>query len=190
MKKLSMMLALAVLAGCSNTQPQQVNYQPTAPAVEQTANAEGVTFTLNSQDLRTAQYVGLYRVDDDRSMPIHPRQNVRIAIDSELSTLFENLGYTLTPNGENEVKVEVLELLANVTPGSFSSETSAKMVIQLTAESPKGKFVKTYRGSARIERNKADEDTVAAVLNRVTNVVLETISTDTELQSYLETNFK
>ena len=189
MKKLFTIFTIALLAGCSSTQPQQVSYQPKAPEVESVAGAESVAFTLTSKDLRTAQYVGLYRVNDDRSMPIHPRQNVRIALDSELSSLFSDLGYTLTPNGENSVKIEILELLANVSPGSFTSTTSAKMAVQLTAESPQGKFVKTYRGEANLEGSGVDEDKVASVLNRVSNVVLETIANDIELQTYLEKQF-
>ena len=106
-------------------------------------------FTLVSKDVRSAQYVALVDSGRNNIEPIHARQNVRIAFENALSSQFDSQGFTITVNSENMLTLEIQEALVTVTHTIMENEMNGKVLLQLTAETPKGKLVKSYTGTAK-----------------------------------------
>ncbi|MDC0609931.1 YajG family lipoprotein [Vibrio sp.] len=189
MKKLFIAASLALLAACSAPQQQQINFMPKA-TLSNSDLVKGKSFTLMSKDVRTAQYVAL--VDSGRSNiePLHARQNVRIAIENALADQFSSQGFNMSVNSENTVTAEVQEALVSVKHSMLENEMNGSVVIAITAETPKGKLVKTYNGTAkRTGMFGASKDDMEMVLNELVDQVLKKIADDKELQNYMRERF-
>ncbi|SDH68901.1 uncharacterized lipoprotein [Vibrio xiamenensis] len=189
MKKFVLAASIALLTACSAPQQEQLSLK-LQPQLSMNTIAQGKTFTLTSKDVRAAQYVAL--VDSGRSNiePIHSKQNVRIALENALLEQFESQGFKNTVNSENNIQVEVQEALVSVKHSVMENQMDANLVLEVTAETPKGKLVKTYNGSAkRSGMLSASNDDIQAVLNDVMNLVLKEIASDSELQNYMKDRF-
>ncbi|CAH0541037.1 YajG family lipoprotein [Vibrio marisflavi] len=190
MRKLALVASIALLSACSTPQKEQINFTP--EAVHSNAKlVQGKTFSLSSQDIRSAQYVAL--VDSGRSNiePIHSRQNVRIALENALAEQFKSQGFDLSVNSPNNIELDIQELLVNVKHSVMKNEMDGKVVLVVTAETPKGKLVKTYTGtSKKTGLLSASNSNIQEVLNDLVDKVLKEISHDQELQNYMKDNFQ
>ena len=189
MRKLVLAASIALLAACSAPQQEQLNFSPRAE-LSNSNIVNGSTFSLTSKDVRSAQYIAL--VDSGRSNiePIHSKQNVRITLENALLEQFQSQGFRSSVNSENSIVLEVQELLVSIKHSVMENEMNAKVVIELTTETPQGKLVKVYTGTA--ERNgalSASNHEIELVLNDVANLVLREIANDRELQSYMQERF-
>ncbi|MCG6507513.1 YajG family lipoprotein, partial [Vibrio parahaemolyticus] len=64
------------------------------------------------------------------------------------------------------------------------------VTLELTAETPKGKMVKSYNGTAkRTAPLSASDEDIEMVLNDVVNLVLKEIANDSELKTYMKDHF-
>ncbi|WP_194437518.1 YajG family lipoprotein [Vibrio fluminensis] len=189
MRKLVLAASIALLTACSAPQQAQLNFAPRAE-LSNSNIVNGSTFTLTSKDVRSAQYVAL--VDSGRSNiePIHARQNVRVTLENALLEQFQSQGFRSSVNSENSVEIQVQELLVSVKHSVMENEMDARLVLELTAETPQGKLVKTYTGSAeRTGALSASDEEIEQVLNDVANLVLREVANDRELQSYMQERF-
>jgi len=72
----------------------------------------------------------------------------------------------------------------------IENQMDGSVTLEVTAETPKGKLVKSYNGTAkRTGMLSASNDEIEMVLNDVINIVLKEIANDTELQSYMQERF-
>ncbi|WPC74713.1 YajG family lipoprotein [Vibrio porteresiae] len=189
MKKLVLAASIALLTACAAPQQEQVNFMPKA-VISNSDIVKNASFTLTSKDVRSAQYVALVDSGRNHIEPIHANQNVRIALENALAEQFGSQGFTVTVNSENSMTVEVEQALVNVKHSIMENQMDAKVVIQLTAETPKGRLVKTYTGTAkRTAALSADIQDVQMVFNDVVNNVLKEIANDSELQTYMKERF-
>ncbi|GAK85286.1 hypothetical lipoprotein YajG precursor [Vibrio ponticus] len=189
MRKLVLAASIALLTACSAPQQEQLNFTPRAE-LSNSNIVNGSAFTLTSKDVRSAQYVAL--VDSGRSNiePIHAKQNVRITLENALLEQFQSQGFRSSVNSENSIELEVQELLVSVKHSVMENEMDAKLVLEITAETPQGKLVKTYTGTAeRTGALSASNDEISLVLNDVANLVLREVANDRELQSYMQERF-
>ncbi|MDN3609207.1 YajG family lipoprotein [Vibrio ostreicida] len=189
MRKLVLAASMALLTACSAPQQDQINFMP-QPVLNHGGMAQGASFTLTSKDIRSAQYVAL--IDSGRSNiePIHSKQNVRIAIENALLEQFQSQGFNSTVNSENSVKVEVQQALVSVKHSVMENQMDGKIVLAITAETPQGKLVKTYTGTAnRSGILSASNEEIEIVLNDVINLVLQEVANDNELKSYMQERF-
>ncbi|MDC5704382.1 YajG family lipoprotein [Vibrio europaeus] len=189
MRKLVLAASMALLTACSAPQQEQINFMPKA-VLSNSDIVQDASFTLTSKDMRSAQYVAL--IDSGRSNiePIHSKQNVRISIENALLDQFKSQGFRSTVNSENSVEVEVQEALVSVKHTVMENQMDGKVVLEITAETPQGKLVKTYTGTAK--RNgalSASNEEIEEVLNDVINLVLQEVSNDRELQNYMQERF-
>ncbi|MCG7488682.1 YajG family lipoprotein [Vibrio sp. Of14-4] len=189
MRKLVLAASVALLTACASPQQEQLNFMP-QPVLSNSNLVQNANFTLTSKDVRSAQYVAL--IDSGRSNiePIHSRQNVRISIENALLEQFQSQGFNSTVNSENSVSVEIQEALVSVKHSVMANEMDGKVVLEITAETPNGKLVKTYTGTAK--RNgalSASDDEIGMVLNDVTNLVLKEVANDRELKDYMQERF-
>ncbi|QXO17947.1 MULTISPECIES: YajG family lipoprotein [Vibrio] len=190
MKKLVLAASIALLTACSAPQQPQLNFMP-QPVLSRSDIVKNSTFTLVSKDVRSAQYVALVDSGRNNIEPVHAKQNVRIALENALSEQFASQGFQLTVNSENTVTLEVQEALVNVTHSIFENQMDAKVTLELTAETPQGKLVKSYNGTAkRTAALSASDEDIENVLNDVVNLVLKEISNDKELQTYMKDRFR
>lgn len=189
MKKLVLAASMALLTACSAPQQEQINFMPQA-VLSNSDIVQDATFTLTSKDMRSAQYVAL--VDSGRSNiePVHSKQNVRISIENALLEQFKSQGFRSTVNSENSVQIEVQEALVSVKHSVMENEMDGKVVLEITAETPQGKLVKTYTGTAkRTGVLSASNEEIETVLNDVVNLVLQEVSNDRELRNYMQERF-
>lgn len=190
MKKLVLAASIALLTACSAPQQPQLNFMP-QPVLSRSDIVKNSTFTLVSKDVRSAQYVALVDSGRNNIEPVHAKQNVRIALENALSEQFASQGFQLTVNSENTVTMEVQEALVNVTHSILENQMDAKVTLELTAETPQGKLVKSYNGTAkRTAPLSASDEDIESVLNDVVNLVLKEISNDSELQTYMKERFR
>lgn len=189
MRKLVLAASVALLAACSAPQQEQINFMPKA-VLSNSDLVQDATFTLTSKDVRSAQYVAL--VDSGRSNiePIHSKQNVRISIENALLEQFQSQGFRSTVNSQNSLQVEVQQALVSVEHTVMENEMDGKVVIEITAETPQGKLVKIYTGTAkRTGALSASNEEIETVLNDVINLVMQEIADDRELQNYMRERF-
>ncbi|MDA0146798.1 YajG family lipoprotein [Vibrio sp. LaRot3] len=189
MRKLVLAASMALLTACSAPQQEQLNFMPRAE-LSNSNIVNGSTFSLTSKDVRSAQYVALVDTGRANIEPIHSKQNVRIALENALLEQFQSQGFRSALNSENTIDVEVQEALVSVKHSVMENQMDAKLVIEITAETPKGKLVKTYTGTA--QRNgalSASNEEIELVLNDVANLVLREVASDRELQSYMQERF-
>ncbi|EGR1038663.1 hypothetical protein EFU28_19895 [Vibrio cholerae] len=189
MKKLVLAASIALLTACSAPQQSQINVNPQA-ALSQNAIVNNSSFSLVSKDVRSAQYVALVDSGRNNIEPIHPRQNVRITLENALAEQFGSQGFRLSVNSENTITLEIQELLVSVKHSIMENQMDGSVVLEITAETPRGKLVKSYTGTAkRTGVLSASNDEIETVLNDVINTVLKEIANDTELQNYMQERF-
>ncbi len=189
MKKLVLAASIALLTACSAPQQSQINVNPQA-ALSQNAIVNNSSFSLGSKDVRSAQYVALVDSGRNNIEPIHPRQNVRITLENALAAQFGSQGFRLSVNSENTITLEIQELLVSVKHSIMENQMDGSVVLEITAETPRGKLVKSYTGTAkRTGVLSASNDEIETVLNDVINTVLKEIANDAELQNYMQERF-
>ncbi|AAF95442.1 conserved hypothetical protein [Vibrio cholerae MAK 757] len=189
MKKLVLAASIALLTACSAPQQSQINVNPQA-ALSQNAIVNNSSFSLVSKDVRSAQYVALVDSGRNNIEPIHPRQNVRITLENALAEQFGSQGFRLSVNSENTITLEIQELLVSVKHSIMENQMDGSVVLEITAETPRGKLVKSYTGTAkRTGVLSASNDEIETVLNDVINTVLKEIANDAELQNYMQERF-
>ncbi|ENM3787995.1 hypothetical protein AB5A11_003777 [Vibrio cholerae] len=189
MKKLVLAASIALLTACSAPQQSQINVNPQA-ALSQNAIVNNSSFSLVSKDVRSAQYVALVDSGRNNIEPIHPRQNVRITLENALAEQFGSQGFRLSVNSENTITLEIQELLVSVKHSMMENQMDGSVVLEITAETPRGKLVKSYTGTAkRTGVLSASNDEIETVLNDVINTVLKEIANDAELQNYMQERF-
>ncbi|TVM49399.1 hypothetical protein FPV43_02045 [Vibrio cholerae] len=189
MKKLVLAASIALLTACSAPQQSQINVNPQA-ALSQNAIVNNSSFSLVSKDVRSAQYVALVDSGRNNIEPIHPRQNVRITLENALAEQFGSQGFRLSVNSENTITLEIQELLVSVKHSIMENQMDGSVVLEITAETPRGKLVKSYTGTAkRTGVLSASNDEIETVLNDVINTVLKEIANDAELQNYMQECF-
>ncbi|USD64706.1 YajG family lipoprotein [Vibrio sp. SCSIO 43136] len=191
MRKLIIAASILMLAACVSPQQkeEQIDINP-QPALSNSQLVDGVNFTLKSKDLRTAQYVALVQSGRKSTQPIHARQNLRVAIETALYEQLVSQGFQMMVNSNNTLTIDIETALVNVSNTLMENAMDAEVVLQLTAETPKGKFVKTYTGTGtKTGAMAASNDEIAMVLNDVINLVLEEIANDQELIAYMKERF-
>ncbi|RBM29573.1 YajG family lipoprotein [Vibrio tarriae] len=189
MKKLVLAASIALVTACSAPQQSQINVNPQA-ALSQNAIVNNSSFSLVSKDVRSAQYVALVDSGRNNIEPIHPRQNVRITLENALAEQFGSQGFRLSVNSENTITLEIQELLVSVKHSIMENQMDGSVVLEITAETPRGKLVKSYTGTAkRTGVLSASNDEIETVLNDVINTVLKEIANDAELQNYMQERF-
>jgi uncharacterized lipoprotein len=191
MKKLIIAASIALLAACSAPAPKapQVNFMPLA-TTSQTEIVDNVLISLKSKDVRSAQYVAIIDSGRTNIQPLHAQQNVRIALETAFIQQLRTQGYQLSVNSDNSVMFEIQELLVNVSQSMMSSDMTASVRIQVTAENLDGKLVKTFKGSANNSSTFSSSTAeIEQMVNHVTNLVLADIANDTELRNYMKERF-
>ncbi|MEZ9710667.1 YajG family lipoprotein [Vibrio breoganii] len=179
-----------ILSGCANPTDQQLNFAPAADSNQITLN-EQKSLALSTTDVRTAQYLALVKKGADKALPIHAKKNARIAFNNAMKSLLESQGFVISLSSENNVELEVQEALVRVNSSTFSNDMDAKVTLKVTVETPSGKFVKTYTGSAKATNSMgASNEQIELILNHVSKLVLNEIANDVELIDYMEEKFQ
>ncbi len=190
MKKVILALSVLFLTACSTPSSSQLNIKPTASNHAYPVD-ENITFTLDSNDLRTYQYVAI--VDNGRQQvkPIHAQQNLRVALEDVLANQLKKHGYTISVDTNNTLHLNIITALVNVKHSLMSNEIEAQVKLQITAETPKGKLAKTYNGvSKKVGSIGDDNQEIEQILNNLLNSMLDKIAVDQEFHDYLKENFK
>ncbi|MGL6315842.1 YajG family lipoprotein [Vibrio sp. WXL103] len=189
MKKLILAASVALLTACATPQQEQIDFMPNS-VLSNSDIVSGKSYNLTSRDSRSAQYVAL--LDNGRSNiePIHARQNLRVTIEKVMAEQFASQGFRNAVQSDNVIDIDIQEALVNVTQSTMSHEMVAHVSLALTLETPTGKMVKTYTGSAQKKNSfGASRQDIQDVLNDVTDNVLIEISKDQELQNYMKERF-
>ncbi len=190
MRKWFIAALILILTACSySPQEFQINFVPQA-TVSSEKHVKNVMFSLTSKDMRAAQYVALIDSGQNNVYPVHAKQNVRTTLESVLLEQMQSQGYQYSSHSNYNLLLEVQHLLVDVKHHTMSHEMNAKVALQITAETPAGKLVKTYNGTAsKTGSLSASESQVEQLINDVTNLVLVEIANDHELNNYMKEHF-
>ncbi|PFG55521.1 putative lipoprotein [Vibrio sp. ES.051] len=189
MKKLVLAASVALLAACSAPQQAQLNLMPES-TLSTNPIVQGKSYSLTSKDVRAAQYIAL--VDNGRSniLPLHAKQNLRITLEEALEQQFSSQGFQTDLNSNNAIQLNVQEALVNVKHSVMENEMDAKVILDIIAETPQGKLVKTYTGTAtRSGTLSASDADIEQILNDVVTLTLKEIANDPELRQYMQERF-
>ncbi|AUI86788.1 hypothetical protein BS333_10505 [Vibrio azureus] len=189
MKKMLLAASVALLTACSAPQQAQLNLMP-ATTLSANPIVQGKTYRLSSKDVRPAQYVAL--VDSGRAniLPLHAKQNLRISLEEALAKQLSSQGFQADLNSNNTLKLVVQEALVNVKHSVMKKEMDANVVLEITAETPQGKLVKTYNGTAKRSGTlSASDEDIEQTLNDVLALTLKEIANDNELRQYMQERF-
>ncbi|MGR5350820.1 YajG family lipoprotein [Vibrio sp. DNB22_19_2] len=189
MKKLVLAASVALLAACSAPQQPQLNLMPET-TLSTNPIVQGKTYSLTSKDLRAAQYVAL--VDNGRSniLPLHAKQSLRISLEEALEQQLSSQGFHSDLNSNNAIELEIQEVLVNVKHSVMENEMDAKAVLEITAETPQGKLVKTFTGTAKRSGTLSASDAdIEQTLNDVIALTLKEMANDAELRQYMQERF-
>ncbi|MBD1575053.1 hypothetical protein HC723_01060 [Vibrio sp. S11_S32] len=193
-KKFKTLLAISatvMLSACASiSQNDLVNLVPSS-TLSANQIVSGKTFALTSQDIRTAQYIAEIKMDgQEQVQPLHAKQNVREAYANAIYQQFYSQGFAKTKNSNNTLNIKVVDSVVKVAQQPVKYAIDGKVTIQITAETPNGKFVKSYQGSGtKTGSFTADTKDIEEVLNRVSSNVLANIAKDSELTNYMKGNF-
>lgn len=188
MKKFLLAVSVLVLTACSAPSEPQLSLDP-IPVIASQITANGLSLSLESRDLRTAQFIAV--VDNGRQnvQPLHARQNLRVTLEDALSRQLRSQGYLITEDTKGKLRLDILEAMVNVKHSIMSHELSSKLQLQLVAETPKGKFIKRYSGkSDKTGTFSASVEDMEQSINHLMTAVLKDIYADTELNSFLQEN--
>lgn len=191
MKKLIILMATIALTACASvSQNDLINLMPSS-TLSPSKVVDGLTFTLTSQDVRDAQFVAIIKDgDQEQVQPLHAKQNVRKAYEAAVYQQFFSQGFTITKNSNNIVNVQVIDAIATINQEPVKYSIDGKVTLKITAETPNGKFVKTYTGNGNKSGSfTADKTDIDEVINRVSSLVLTSIAKDSELTHYMKGNF-
>lgn len=189
MKKVIIAASVLFLAACSSPTEQLLNVAPHASLNAQSAFV-GKTLTIDSRDLRTAEYVGVIDSGSGDIEPIDAKQNVRIAFEETLSNQLEKQGFKVTVESDNTFRIDVLEAVVRSQVSMLDSELTTAVKVQVVAETPRGKFTKRFNGtSTKTSSLKLSNQDMEIVLNDLINAIFDKIATDDELNTYLADNF-
>lgn len=191
MKKLIMLITALTLTACASvSQDDLINLTPSS-TLSSSKVVDGVTFTLTSQDVRNAQFIAIIKDgDQEQVQPLHAKQNVRKAYEAAVYQQFFSQGFTITKNSNNIINVQVIDAIATINQEPVKYSIDGKVTLKITAETPNGKFVKTYTGTGNKSGSfNADKTNIEEVINRVSSRVLTSIAKDPELTNYMKGNF-
>lgn len=180
---------LSSLLTMSEPAKEPINFEPLV-TLSQHNFVSGKTFTLITKDFRKSPYIAY---SDDCSFnvkPIDAHQNVQNAIEKALSEQFQYQGFNIRGKSLNTITIEIPKALIYVKNANFENHMYANVVISITAETPRGKLVKTYNGTAkRTAAFKASNEDIEMVLNDISSQVLKKVAEDAELQDYMKERF-
>lgn len=188
MKKLLIAASVLALTACSAPSEPQLTIAPT-PVIAAQPTTSGKSVSLESRDLRTAQFVAVVDSGHQNVQPLHATQNLRVTLEEALSRQLSSQGYAVTEDSKGTLRLDILEAMVNVKHSVMSHELSSKLQLQLVVESPKGKFVKRYSGkSERTGAMSASVEDMELSLNNLITAVLKDIHADPELNTYMQEN--
>ncbi|WP_087024314.1 YajG family lipoprotein [Thaumasiovibrio subtropicus] len=188
-KKLVLTLGLAVLiTACSAPREPQLNLtlQPYSGA---SSMGQGTAISLETQDLRSAQFIALVDTGREQKQPVHAQQNLRVAFEQALTRQLTAQGYVVSDNSRGTMRVDILDTLLNVRHSVMKHEMEATANVQVVVESPRGKFVKRFTGrSSASGMTSASVEDMEVIVNDLLNNVLAEIGNDRELNVYILEN--
>ncbi|MGX9417080.1 YajG family lipoprotein [Vibrio sp. RC27] len=189
MKKLLVIMSIFLLTACASTEQAQIDLMPQA-TLSNSDIVRNKSFILTSKDVRLAQYVAIVDSGHSRVEPIHAKQNLRLTLENILAQQFESQGFSIVTSNNNAVTLSIDETLVTVNHSVMKNEINASVVLNVIAETPISKLVRTYTGTAKkTGALSASNDDIQLVLNDVLNLVLEKIANDQELQTYMAERF-
>lgn len=190
MKKLFIAGILAMLTACATITPSDLIYFTPTSTTTSTQIGNGKSFTLSSEDERSSQYIAKITASDEPDISLKASQPVGRTYETALYQQFLSQGFNATKNSNNTVTVQVQKTFAKVTKEEVDYVIEADVRLQVTAESPSGKMVKTYNGLTT-QNGSFDPSLIDIqdVINRAANRVLAEIANDEQLQKYMAEKF-
>ena len=110
MKKLLLVSGLILgLSACSSPREPQMTIAP-QPAISSVPVAQSKPVTVESRDLRTAQFVAV--VDNGRKnvQPIQATSNVRVVLEDALIRQLNSQGYKVVADSKGKLRMDLLDV--------------------------------------------------------------------------------
>ncbi|MDA9556939.1 YajG family lipoprotein [Vibrio sp.] len=181
--------SVVLLGACSSPQEQLIDFTPEMISPS-SANTAQHSIVISSRDTRKAQYVAVIDTGKSRFEPIHAKQNIRTTLEKTITNYFASQGYQSTKHSDNTIEIELKEALVSVRHSVLENEMTANITLSITAETPNGKLVRTYKGNTnQTSALSALNSDISELLNNTMNLVLKEMSQDKKLQHYMKERF-
>ncbi|WP_413110836.1 YajG family lipoprotein [Thaumasiovibrio sp. DFM-14] len=187
-KKLVLAVGILALTACSAPSDPQLVLQ-LDPQISIENNGQGTAISVQTQDLRSAQFLALVDTGREQKTPLHAKQSLRVTFEDALVQLLTEQDYLVSNSSTGTMRVDILDALLNVQHSVIKHEMVAKAHVQVVVESNKGKFVKRFTGNSSASGlGSASVDDMSAILSNLMSNVLSEISNDSELNTYIVEN--
>ena len=189
MKKLLLIPAILLgLSACSSPEAPQLNISP-KPTLAPIPLAQGQALKLESDDLRTAQFVAIIDNGDKDVQPIHASTNLRAVLEGAVKEQLTSQGFNLMGDGNATMRIELIDALVNVDDGTFSHRLQTNVETLLTLEAGGKKFRKRYNGKSTTEGSSgASTEDMELALNTLLESVLRDMANDKQLNQFMKEN--
>lgn len=187
MKNFIPLCVIVLLTGCAHSgsgeQTLNLRLSPSANKVV----TENRGFMITGKDLRPNPHLA---ITQDGKQTYSSALAPAYLLQNSLAEQFSAQGFSIAAAHNNVVNIDVLEGLAKIDQNVFSHKINTKVTIKVTALNQHGTFSKTYSGNAEDKGvSLASKQKVNLVLNRLFSAVLQDVSEDPELYSYINENF-
>lgn len=128
-----MLLAFWItLCGCATQPENTINLTSDIQGINKTQIAP-VSLTINTADLRTANYIVKYDADDAAQL-LSPTSSPRVIVNEMIKNGFIERGVTINSDGKVRLQIVLEDLLTSVKQNMFSyqADTQIKMQVNLT----------------------------------------------------------
>lgn len=187
LKKICHLLLITLLVSSCAQQPDLVTLElPKTPYAGTAPNPDAATVRLESQDLRTASYVVVILGDSEPAELYGAGQNLRQLIADTLSERWQQQGVTIDPRATPRLRIELVQLLAEVEQGTLSHQINSNIRIKMDYADGNTSFSKLFRSTATREGVfKVKLDKVQQQLSEQLASVLDDIINDEQLRQQL-----
>ncbi|MGB5446783.1 MAG: YajG family lipoprotein [Psychromonas sp.] len=144
-------------------------------------------WSLNSQDRRIAHYLIEISTGDGPATLINEYDSSQRIILQALNREWQAQGLMISPDGNYEIDIQLIKLLAKVKQSTYKHEINSEIVIKLQLNANNKVFSKTFNSSSTSESPlNANSKKISKQLNTQLSQLLTEIALDSEIKSKLE----
>ncbi|VEJ56036.1 Uncharacterized lipoprotein [Pragia fontium] len=183
------LLALFILAGCSNRPNTTLNINPTMNVPQQDPSLMGATISITSADLR--QDSALAKVNREGQMlSLTPSRDMRFLLQEALEKQIRARGYMVGPEGSVSVQVVINNLFADVQEGDLRYNITTKADISIICQAKNGsQQTKNFRSTHNTKGAfRATNKNIENVINDALTDLINEMSQDTSISDFIRQN--
>ncbi len=183
------LLALFILAGCSNRPETTLTIDPPMAMPTQDPGLMGATISVNSADLR--QDAALAKVNrKGQLLVLTPSRDLRFLMQEALEKQMRARGYMVGPDGSINVQIVINQLFADVQEGDLRYNITTKADFSIISQAKNGASqTKNFRSSHSVSGAfTATNKNIEKVVNEALADIFNEMAQDTSVSEFIKQN--